>query len=63
MVIEHRRLADRAWILQLEDALLLYTQHDDIAALDAHRTGALVDGLERVLDLEEMAVGREDRQG
>ena len=49
----------RARVVQLEGAAALAAKHDDVGALHANSTGAPLHGLERVLDLEDVAVGRE----
>ena len=35
MVVQHGNLADSAWVLQLEDGLLLYTEDNNVLATNA----------------------------
>lgn len=63
MVIQHGRLANGTWILQLQDRLFLYAQNDDVISLDTDGTRSFVHSFQRIFDLEQMAIGREDRQG
>ena len=47
-----RRLTHRPRVLQLLQALLLHTQHNDILTADAYGTRALAHRFERIVDLE-----------
>lgn len=62
MLINHANLFDRPRILQLGNGLLFDPQDDHIRSAYPNGKRALVDGLHRILDLEEMAVGRKDGQ-
>ena len=58
VVVDARDLGRRdARVLQLERRAPLAAQHDAVLALDAHRAGPALDGLQRVLHLEDVAVG------
>lgn len=56
-------LSDRSGILELERGFTLDGEDDGGAADDGERTRAALDGLAGVVDLMELAGGREDRQG
>mmetsp|Transcript_13252 Transcript_13252/g.22485 ORF Transcript_13252/g.22485 Transcript_13252/m.22485 type:complete len:251 (-) Transcript_13252:33-785(-) len=53
-------LPDRSGVLQVGHWLLLHGQHHAVLALEGDGGCSSVDGLEGVLDLEELAVGGED---
>ena len=60
LAVELDHLADRPRLLELGDGLALHAERDAARARDADRRGALLDRLEGVVDLEELAVRRED---
>lgn len=57
VVVEHGRLADGSRVLELEDGFLLGGEDDAVLAADSDGAGTLADGFERIVDLEEVAVG------
>lgn len=63
VVVEHGGLADGPRVLQLEDALLLDGEDDAVFTADADGAGSFADGLEGVVDLEEVTVGPGVREG
>ena len=57
--------ADLGWcdscILEFHGGTLLAAQNHDVGTLDAHGARAAFDGLERIFDLEDVAVGTVER--
>jgi hypothetical protein len=50
--VEKADLLHRPLLLQFGDSLLLDSKHDDVVSTHTHRSGSLLDGLLRVLDLQ-----------
>ena len=63
VVVDLHDFADASWVLEISDSLLFNSKDDGIGALDSNGGSAFVDGLEGVLDLEELAVWGEDGDG
>lgn len=56
VIIKHSCLSDCAWVLKLEHTLLFDAKHNGVLALYAHCTCPLVNGLEGILNLEEVPI-------
>lgn len=56
MIVEHGRLPHGPGILQLQDRLLLHGEDDAVLATHSDSAGTLANGLEGVVDLEEVAI-------
>ena len=61
MVINPLDLSDGAWVLQGRHWFLLDCKDDAVLTLQTDSCTATIDGLKSVLDLEDFAVWREDR--
>lgn len=59
MIVEHGRLSNGPGVLQLEHALLLDTQHDNVLAAHADGARSLAHRLGCVVYLEQMACKEE----